>query len=51
MKKFSVIVMEVYEVVHSVEAETEEEALRLALEGADDDPCMEYSHDLSVEVK
>lgn len=57
MKKFSVSIMEVYEVVHSVEAETKDEAIRLALEGADDDPYMEYHHtlevdkDLCIEVK
>ena len=57
MKKFSVSIMEVYEVVHSVEAETKDEAIRLALDGADDDPYMEYSHtlevdkDLCIEVK
>ncbi len=57
MKKFCISIMEVYEVVHSVEAETKEEAIRLALDGADDDPYMEYSHtlevdkDLCIEVK
>tara|TARA_A100001391_G_scaffold81868_2_gene53413 strand:+ start:447 stop:632 length:186 start_codon:yes stop_codon:yes gene_type:complete len=49
MKKFSVSIMEVYEVVHSVEAETKEEAIRLALDGEDDDPYMEYSHTLEVD--
>ena len=40
--------MEVYEVVHSVEAETKEEAIQLALHGESDDPYMEYSHTLEV---
>ena len=48
MKKFSVSIMEVYEVVHSVEAETKEEAIQLALHGESDDPYMEYSHTLEV---
>ena len=46
MKKFSVSIMEVYEVVYSVKAETKEEAIRLALDGVDDNPYMEYSHTL-----
>ena len=41
--------MEVYEVVHSVEAETKEEAIRLALDGEDPKPFMEYSHTLEVD--
>ena len=49
MKKFSVSIMEVHEVVHSVEAETKEEAIRLALDGADDEPYMEYHHTLDVD--
>ena len=49
MKKYSVSIMEVYEVVHSVEAETKEEAIRLALDGEDNDPYMEYSHTLEVD--
>ena len=49
MKKFSVSIMEVYEVVYSVKAETKEEAIRLALDGVDDNHYMEYSHTLEVD--
>jgi len=46
MKKFSVSIMEVYEVVHYVEAETKEEAIDLALDGESPGMSMEYSHTL-----